>query len=80
MSEAVDTIYEVAGILICVGDRLLRMIASRVRTELDSSHKNLAAERARGNINLKNVADKPVYKYDFRDKVRLRFERRFPSL
>ncbi|RPD57124.1 patatin-domain-containing protein [Lentinus tigrinus ALCF2SS1-6] len=40
--------------------QLLRMIASRVRTELDSSHKNLPAEHARGNINLKNVAVLPV--------------------
>lgn len=36
------------------------MIASRVRTELDFSHKPLQAERARGNINLKNVAVLPV--------------------
>lgn len=36
------------------------MIASRVRTELDSSHKHMAAERSRGNINLKNVAILPV--------------------
>ena len=40
--------------------RLLRMIASRVRTELDTSHKNLVVERSRGNINLKNVAILPV--------------------
>ncbi|KAI0673740.1 patatin-domain-containing protein [Trametes maxima] len=40
--------------------QLLRMIASRVRTEIDSSSKNLAAERASGNINLKNVAILPV--------------------
>ncbi|KAI0360965.1 patatin-domain-containing protein [Trametes cingulata] len=40
--------------------QLLRMIASRVRTELDSSSKNIAAERASGNINLKNVAILPV--------------------
>ncbi|PIL31394.1 hypothetical protein GSI_06095 [Ganoderma sinense ZZ0214-1] len=40
--------------------QLLRMIASRVRTELDTSHKNMAAERSRGNINLKNVAILPV--------------------
>ncbi len=36
------------------------MIASRVRTELDSSHKSLTVEHARGNINLKNVAVLPV--------------------
>ena len=37
------------------------MIASRVRTELDSSNKNMSLERARGgNINLKNVAVLPV--------------------
>ena len=36
------------------------MIASRVRTELDSSHQTMALERARGNINLKNVAILPV--------------------
>ncbi|KAH9897805.1 patatin-domain-containing protein [Cubamyces lactineus] len=40
--------------------QLLRMIASRVRNELDSSSKNLAVERASGNINLKNVAILPV--------------------
>ncbi|KAH9849264.1 patatin-domain-containing protein [Lenzites betulinus] len=40
--------------------QLLRMIASRVRTELDSSTKNLGVERASGNINLKNVAILPV--------------------
>ncbi|KAI9057768.1 patatin-domain-containing protein [Trametes sanguinea] len=40
--------------------QLLRMIASRVRTELDSSSKNMAVERASGNINLKNVAILPV--------------------
>ncbi|KAI0756290.1 patatin-domain-containing protein [Daedaleopsis nitida] len=40
--------------------QLLRMIASRVRTELDTSHKHMAAERSRGNINLKNVAIIPV--------------------
>ncbi|KAI0828902.1 patatin-domain-containing protein [Trametes gibbosa] len=40
--------------------QLLRMIASRVRTELDSSTKNLVVERASGNINLKNVAILPV--------------------
>ena len=34
------------------------MIASRVRTELDSKH--IVAERSRGNINLKNVAVLPV--------------------
>ena len=36
------------------------MIASRVRTELDSSNKNMALERAHGNTNLKNVAVIPV--------------------
>ena len=37
------------------------MIASRVRTEVDTSHKNMGLERARvGNINLKNVAVLPV--------------------
>ncbi|KAI0778777.1 patatin-domain-containing protein [Trametes elegans] len=40
--------------------QLLRMIASRVRSELDTSSKNIAAERASGNINLKNVAVLPV--------------------
>ncbi|TBU49283.1 patatin-domain-containing protein [Dichomitus squalens] len=41
--------------------QLLRMIASRVRTELDTSYKSMAAERSRGgNINLKNVAILPV--------------------
>ena len=38
---------------------LLRMISSRVRTELDTAHKTIAAERSRGNINLKNVAILP---------------------
>ena len=36
------------------------MIATRVRTELDNSHKSMAAERPRGNTNLKNVAILPV--------------------
>ncbi|KAI8990604.1 patatin-domain-containing protein [Trametes punicea] len=40
--------------------QLLRMIASRVRTEVDSSSMNMAAERASGNINLKTVAILPV--------------------
>ncbi|OBZ78912.1 Lysophospholipase NTE1 [Grifola frondosa] len=40
--------------------QLLKMIASRVRDEVDSFSKTIPSERARGNINLKNVAILPV--------------------
>ncbi|KAH9932010.1 patatin-domain-containing protein [Epithele typhae] len=40
--------------------QLLKMIASRVRTELDSSSKNSVLDAARGNTNLRNVAILPV--------------------
>ncbi len=39
--------------------RLLRMIASRVRTEVDSTTRSLPSESSRTNINLKTVAILP---------------------
>lgn len=53
-------IASAAPLLTVLRFRLLRMIASRVRSAVDTSHKNVVAERSRGNINLKNVAILPV--------------------
>ncbi|KAH9949389.1 patatin-domain-containing protein [Amylocystis lapponica] len=43
-----------------ISSRLLRMIASRVRVEVDSSLRTLPSELSRSNINLKTVAILPV--------------------
>ncbi|KAI0964373.1 hypothetical protein AcW1_001208, partial [Taiwanofungus camphoratus] len=43
--------------------QLLRMIASRVRVEIDSSSRSLPSEASRSNINLKTVAILPVSRH-----------------